>query len=357
VSELINALLSKLQAIDRACEESALPKIMALHLQTRFEAGRFHMPSFQDASQIWLVLIKEKESRITNELELIFSSVAYIGETELTALANCMVEIFSESKYLNRLTLFKDGVVRCAQSYGLSSIETRLGNNATDAAYRACVMNSIRAALANIEANTKLFISNRSVKMGFTSLMTDKVTVIKQSGEQHEGIAASVQTGKIFLQRADILIEPGDIITRSMSNGGQETFEVIDPGFHEQFHGIPASYQMRVQKLGVREAKAAIQHVTYNITGDNARFNNNTIDNSINITNNTSALEKIYELRQAIEVSIPHDQKEGALEIVDVIESQFKNGTPSKSVVSALLAGVPQAANIATIISAILGLL
>jgi hypothetical protein len=114
---------------------------------------------------------------------------------------------------------------------------------------------------------------------------------------------------------------------------------------------------MRVKKLGLPEAQAAIQHITYNITGDNARVNNNSVDNSRNIVINSAALEKVAELRHAIESSVPQEHKKDTLEVVDVIESQFKGGTPSKPVISALLAGLPQVANVATIISAIQGFL
>jgi len=97
--------------------------------------------------------------------------------------------------------------------------------------------------------------------------MTDTVSVLKQNGQTFEGIRASVQSDKIFIQGTEPLIEIGDLIRRKMSNGAEETFRVLDPGFHEKFHSIPAGYQMRVVKLGVPEAAKAIQNITYNITG------------------------------------------------------------------------------------------
>ena len=59
-----------------------------------------------------------------------------------------------------------------------------------------------------------------------------------------------------------------------MSNGAEETFLVIDPNFHEELFGMQAHYQMKVKKLGLPEAKKAIQNITYNISGNNARVNN-----------------------------------------------------------------------------------
>ena len=78
--------------------------------------------------------------------------------------------------------------------------------------------------------------------------MIHTVTLVKKNGERIEGIKANVQKKKIYISRSDILIETGDLIHRKMSNGGEETYEVIDPGFFEAQGGIEAHYQMSVKK-------------------------------------------------------------------------------------------------------------
>ena len=74
--------------------------------------------------------------------------------------------------------------------------------------------------------------------MSFSDMLNDNVTLLKRNGDRLDGIKASVQSEKIFINRSDVLIETGDLIQRKMSNGGEETYEVIDPGFHEGFGGI-----------------------------------------------------------------------------------------------------------------------
>lgn len=78
--------------------------------------------------------------------------------------------------------------------------------------------------------------------------MTDRVTLIKQSGERVPDIPASVQRNKVFVNDASFVIEPGDLLERVASNGLRETYEVIDPGFYENFHGIEAHYQITVRR-------------------------------------------------------------------------------------------------------------
>lgn len=194
--------------------------------------------------------------------------------------------------------------------------------------------------------------------MTFSDMLNDNVTLLKKNGDRVEGIKASVQAKKIFINRSDILIETGDLIQRNMSNGGEETYEVIDPGFHESFHGIEAHYQMTHRKLGLPEAKAAVQSITYHISGPNARVNNHSTDNSVNTVNiNPDIAEHISMLRQEVKRLLPGQEQKPALEVVDAIEGQFESSAPSKVVVKTLLGALPSAGSIASIGSFLLSAL
>lgn len=194
--------------------------------------------------------------------------------------------------------------------------------------------------------------------MSFSDLMTDTVSVLKQNGDLFEGIKASVQSSKIFIDGAKPLIEIGDLIRRKMSNGGEETFKVLDPGFHEEFHGIPAGYQMQVVKLGVPEAARLVQNITYNVSGHNARINQNSVDNSHNVVSvNPDAIELLSALRGEISrMRLPADQEREASELLDSAEAQIQSGKPSKPVLTALFKALPHAANVAAIASSILSM-
>ncbi|HEM8280850.1 TPA: hypothetical protein ACXNHB_002491 [Providencia stuartii] len=194
--------------------------------------------------------------------------------------------------------------------------------------------------------------------MTFSDMLNDNVTLLKKNGDRVEGIKASVQAKKIFINRSDILIETGDLIQRNMTNGGEETYEVIDPGFHESFHGIEAHYQMTHRKLGLPEAKAAVQSITYHISGPNARVNNHSTDNSVNTVNiNPDVAEHISMLRQEVKRLLPGQEQKPALEVIDAIEGQFESSAPSKVVVKTLLGALPSAGSIASIGSFLLSAL
>lgn len=191
--------------------------------------------------------------------------------------------------------------------------------------------------------------------MPFSELMTDTICVLKQNGERFDSIKANVQKKSIVAMTSAVLIEPGDLIQRNMSNGGVETFRVIDPGFHESFGGIPASYQMEVVKLGLPEANKAINNITYNISGNNVRINQNSIDNSTNILNVHNGISELVEqLRNEIQsITDSNINKEEALEIVQELEIQLSSETKNKTVIKSLLSTLPSIESVTNIANGI----
>jgi hypothetical protein len=92
--------------------------------------------------------------------------------------------------------------------------------------------------------------------MPFSELMNDNVDLQKSSGAAEVGLKASVQGKNIYMDAGKLAIESGDWIVRRLSTGMRETYRVIDPGFHEPFMDLPAHYQMtvlRVEELPVND--------------------------------------------------------------------------------------------------------
>ena len=224
------------------------------------------------------------------------------------------------------------------------------------------VLMPVHAFPRGIGKTRKSYIQMLNCKGGivpFSSLMRDTVSILKSTGEHIENIQASVQTGKTYIQRSDILIGTGDLIQRTMSNGATETYEVIDPGFHEGLGGIPAGYQIVHKNLGLPEAEKAVQSITYNLNGNNTRVNNNSTDNSTNVVNiNNDVSETIEALKTEINrLELTAQEKEEAIEVVGAIEEQCRNDKPSKVVVNALVNSLPTVGSLASIGSVLMSLL
>lgn len=111
--------------------------------------------------------------------------------------------------------------------------------------------------------------------------------------------------------------------------------------------------------MGLSEAKTAVQSITYNITGNNARINQNSVDNSTNVVQiDARAIQYIEELRKVIDGSgLSPTEKAEAYEVIDEVDNAFRSGRPKRPAVVALLKALPHVANVASIVSALAGLL
>ncbi len=199
--------------------------------------------------------------------------------------------------------------------------------------------------------------------MAFGRLHRDTVTLVKRNGSTIEGIKASVQSRKIFIlvmhMPGKTVIEPGDFIQRRMSTGGEETFEVINPAFYEKRGGIPANYQIEVRRLGIPEARDRIQQITYNVSGTNARINQNSVDRSINVVASDPVVAgKLEEIRlEIIKLVEDENQRKDALSLVDAVAAQFTSDSPNRAAVNVLIKALPAVGNVASIGSFLLSCL
>lgn len=193
----------------------------------------------------------------------------------------------------------------------------------------------------------------------FKEFAKDNISVLKKNGQRFDGLKASVQPGKVFLWEPSILVEPKDLIVRHMSNGGTETFEVIEPGFYEAVLSFGAHYQMTVRRMGDAEAEKVSHSITYNFHGDNARVNNQSVDNSINtIFQSNEIINLVTKLKAEIErLDLPSAEKLEAIEVVDEIKSQLDSSSPKKTIVKRLIDTLPKAESIASIGASIMSIL
>ncbi|WP_164469886.1 hypothetical protein [Aliarcobacter cryaerophilus] len=135
----------------------------------------------------------------------------------------------------------------------------------------------------------------------FSMLLKDKLKLIKKNGEIIEQIQGSVQKNKIYIMRGDILIEKDDIIERFMSNGGIETFQVINPNFYEKHNSISAHYQLEVvNSNNIKELKSKNNHSSHIYNNINVRNAGiiSTGSNSTNIYNENNINKLIEEIKK-----------------------------------------------------------
>lgn len=156
-------------------------------------------------------------------------------------------------------------------------------------------------------------------------LMRDVVAIIKQGGQRFDNVRASVQRGKVIIDRADIPVEEGDLIERTLPNGVVERFVVEDRGYMSGGMSFGAHYQMKVRRDSTQSDARPVGVTVYNVTGANARININSTDSSSNVIN-IAADELFAKIRETIHAaSMPADRRDEAL--VAVAEMERTRGT------------------------------
>ena len=76
----------------------------------------------------------------------------------------------------------------------------------------------------------------------------EKARLIKQNALVIDNIEAFFDRGIIFVDDTSICIEDGDTFERTLPNGVKEHYLVLDNGFFSGSSGIPAHYQVKVEK-------------------------------------------------------------------------------------------------------------
>jgi hypothetical protein len=123
----------------------------------------------------------------------------------------------------------------------------------------------------------------------FDDMMNDRVNLVRADGSRVETIPAVVTSKSIVIDDGKLVVNEGDRIERPLPNGVVESYLVLDTGYQNAFHGIPAHYQLRVRKESslVPDVRSS---TVYNLHGANARVNVNSTDQSVNIASGDLAV-------------------------------------------------------------------
>jgi hypothetical protein len=106
------------------------------------------------------------------------------------------------------------------------------------------------------------------------------------------------------------------------------------------------------EKSSSKNTPTGVTNIT--ITGNNAKVNQNSVDNSTNIINSNDITDLLVKLRSE---ALQHNLSNDSIEIIDAIEANVTSDKPSKVVAKALIDTLPNLGSIASIGSFILGCL
>ena len=157
----------------------------------------------------------------------------------------------------------------------------------------------------------------------FSHFPHSDLEVVSPQGEVRATGRGIFTGSKIIVFDEKLLVFAGDEIRRALPNGSDEAFTVVDPKFFDKMMGgMPAHFQIDVRRKG---AFPHHQGGHYNITvsGENARVNIGSTDNSTNVVNNSGVFA---DLIHAIEGGLTNKTQKAVL-IEAVKEMEKTKGT------------------------------
>lgn len=191
----------------------------------------------------------------------------------------------------------------------------------------------------------------------FGELMNDRISIYDELGQLvTENQLALVDSGKsIITDSGDFIVDVGYIVERELPNGLIEQYRVIEPNYYSGSTGMfKAHYQMKVKN--VKASLATTSSVVNNITiADNARFYQDSVDNSSN-TYNSYTLNQYENALKAVnkevnELEIHQSERDLIKNSLERIENELKKPNPNKDILSTCISFLP--ASVATLESVV----
>ncbi|KRJ70813.1 MULTISPECIES: hypothetical protein [Acinetobacter] len=182
--------------------------------------------------------------------------------------------------------------------------------------------------------------------MGFGSLMRDIINVYDKEGNLvAEKEKASVQNGKsIITFKADYPVEIGYLVDRLIPNGIVERYRVIEPNYSGGASIIQPHYQMQVVNVNAVPDPRSVSTVNTISVSGNARYYQNSTDNSVNTINYTTndyrqVLNQIKS--DLLDLNLDDTDLHVSNKVIGKIEEEVQSGNPNKSRINTFIELLP----------------
>ena len=82
----------------------------------------------------------------------------------------------------------------------------------------------------------------------FQGLLTYKVSILKADGTEIGPYECAITGSSCTIMDESLDVDEGDDVLRNLPNGKVETYKVLHVGYTAKFHGIPAAYELTIEK-------------------------------------------------------------------------------------------------------------
>jgi hypothetical protein len=175
--------------------------------------------------------------------------------------------------------------------------------------------------LTNRKTKTRLD-SSGDTKVAFDEFPRSALTVVSPEGKVRARVEGIVTKSLVMVDDPKATILSGDEIRRTLPNGQEEVFSVIDPVYCEDGpDDLGPHYQVSIQRKGVF-APTSGGHYAVNVSGPNSRVNISSHDQSVNIVHEGAVFD---DLKKALARGIADEmERDKLLRLAEELSAQTK---------------------------------
>ena len=153
----------------------------------------------------------------------------------------------------------------------------------------------------------------------------DTAKIIKQNSSVIDDVMALFDRELILIEDGSLPIEEGDIIERTLPSGLKEQYLVTDRGFCNAFHGFPAHYQIKFEKLSNYRKAPQGSVINNYVISDTDKVNINSTDNSVTVYNLNEQDKALFETLKTLAEQLPNGKE--TQEIISDMEASIGKKT------------------------------
>ena len=133
--------------------------------------------------------------------------------------------------------------------------------------------------------------------------------IVGKDGQGKGRVSGVYSSDMIAIDDVSVSLIVGDELRRTLPNGTEEAFDVVDPVFYNRGQMIPAHFQVKIRRKGAFNPGTGGNY-TIHLSGNNARVNLHSTDNSSNIVIDNRVFA---DLRAAINEHVTDDAARASL--------------------------------------------
>ena len=160
--------------------------------------------------------------------------------------------------------------------------------------------------------------------MNFDKLLNDSVFVINHEGQRNGPYKTTISKGKATVFDKTIDVEEGFKLIRSLPNGKEESYTILESNYSPGLGSIPPHYSLILRKdSSLLQKERSVNPTNISISNVSGKVNINSVDSSINETtiNIGTTFNQIRDTINAADIDTP--EKESLIEKLADLETSI----------------------------------